>query len=149
MSKIVLTAALIAASIVAAGHARAGEACPAAVAASIAKAFPASAAPTCTAEARPAGTVITALSATGDGRKLQIEAAPDGRLLQSIEGLNLAEVPHEVLMDLNATSGAARPAYVDRITRTDGRVVYRVTLSDGKAKTERVFDADWKPLGRD
>jgi hypothetical protein len=81
------------------------------------------------------------------GRKLDLDFAPDGKLLASEETIALGESPEPVKKSLGASSWRAWTVVtVERISRPGSDVEYELHLRQGKKRVELVFTPDGKPI---
>jgi hypothetical protein len=87
-----------------------------------------------------------------DGRKIDVDVAADGRILEEEEEIGLASAPEAVRQALAAspTFGAWTVQRAEKITKANGpeAPVYELLLTHERARAEVLFAADGRLLQR-
>ena len=77
---------------------------------------------------------------TSDGRKLELDVAPEGAILLTEEKIALAAVPPAVSAAFAARYPAAQASAAEKQTKPDGKASYELVFKVKGKKTEATFD---------
>ena len=118
--------------------------CPAVVTEAIAKAFPKSTVTRCVAEKDHGHDQFEVKLVKTDGGKLEVDVAPDGKILQTEEKIALDKVPAAVMKAFTAKYPKAKAEGAEKQTPAAGTPTYELAfMVDGKRK-EATFDETGK-----
>ena len=118
--------------------------CPAVVTEAIAHAFPRSTITKCVAEKDHGHDQFEVKLVKVDGGKLEVDVAPDGKILQSEEKIALDKVPAVVMKAFAAKYPKAKAEVAEKQTPATGTPTYELAFNvDGKRK-EATFDETGK-----
>jgi uncharacterized membrane protein YkoI len=147
--------ALVAAAAAPALAQEKGAECPAAVRAGVEKEVPGATIRSCKAETEGGKTIYEVVAATGDGRKLELDVTPEGRVIQVEEKIALNALPPDVLKAMAARYPNAKITGAEKQTRIDEKdakarkTLYEVAFDDGKGKKEATFAEDGAFVGEE
>src|ERR1700682_1436452 len=113
--------------------------CPAPVTAAITKAYPASTVTSCKKEVEKGTTQYEVKVTTKQGPKIEIDVAPDGKILQTEEKVNLEAVPKAVMAAFTAKYKDAKATGAEKQTKANGSIQYELKFGAGKQKKEVTF----------
>lgn len=116
-------------------------ACPAPVKDAAGKAQPGSKIVSCEQETEKGKTQYEVQLKAADGKKLELDVAPDGAILQTEEKIALASVPEAVSKAFAARYAGAKAARAEKQTAADGKVTYELAWRAKGKKKEATFDA--------
>lgn len=126
---------------VATAHADAPKGCPAAVTTGVMKAFPKAAIGTCKAEHEHGKDSFEVKLTKADGKKLEVDVAPDGAILQVEEPIAVDALPEAVKNAFAAKYPTARAEGAEK--QTAGKVIrYEIAFQTDKGRKEVTFAAD-------
>ncbi len=120
--------------------------CPEAVKAAIEKAYPGATVDSCKQEKEKGITLFEVKVTTKDAKKLEIDVAPDGKLLQTEEKVAVESVPQTVMDGFHAKYKDAKPSAAEKQVKADGTVQYELTIGAGKQKKEITLSLAGKVL---
>ncbi len=120
--------------------------CPAPVTAAISKAYPAATVESCKKEVEKGTTVYEVKVTTKQGSKIEIDVAPDGKILQTEEKISLQAVPKAVMDAFTAKYKDAKATGAERQTKADGSIQYELKFGAGKQRKEVTFSESGKFL---
>ncbi len=77
-----------------------------------------------------------------NGKKLELDVTPEGKILLTEERVALAKVPAAVMKSLKAKYADAKATSAVKQTAADGKVTYEIAFGAGKEKKEATFATD-------
>ena len=122
------------------------DACPAPVKAAIAKAYPGSTVESCKKEVEKGTTLYEVKVTTKQSLKIELDVAPDGKILQTEQKVSLETVPKAVLEGFHAKYKDVKPTAAEKQIKADGTVQYELAFADGKKKREVTLSESGKIL---
>ena len=122
-------------------------ACPAAVTATIARAFPRSVIGACKAEREHGRDQFEVKLTTADKTAVEADVAPDGKLLQVEEKIPLDKVPAAVAKAFAAKYPKAKLEGAEKQTPADGKPSYELAFTVEPGRREATFTEDGKFIG--
>lgn len=144
MKNMVLIASTICCLAVSAPAATGG--CPAPVKAAVNKAYPGATVNSCKQEKVKGVVQYEVKLTTKDAGKLELDVAPDGKLLQTEESIAVEALPQAVTDGLHSKYKGVVPVSAEKLVLADGSVRYEVAFQSGKTKKEVTLSADGKIL---
>ncbi|HSY49109.1 MAG TPA: hypothetical protein VLC46_09885 [Thermoanaerobaculia bacterium] len=124
----------------------ASDVCPEAVKAAIIKAYPGATVESCKKEEEKGTTVYEAKVTTKQALRLELDVAPDGKILQTEQKIGLETVPNAVLEGFHAKYKDVKPTAAEKQTKADGTVQYELAFGAGKQKREVTLSESGKIL---
>ncbi len=119
--------------------------CPEPVKAAINKAYPNSTVESCK-KVVEKGTTFYEIKTTKQASKVEVDVAPDGRILQTEEKVSLEAVPKAVTEAFTVRYKDAKPTGAEKQIKADGSVQYELAFGTGKQKKEVTFSESGKFL---
>lgn len=118
--------------------------CPPAVTAAVQKAHAGATVASCKQEQEKGKTQFEVKLAAKDGKKMEIDVSPDGRILMTEETVALSDVPSAVMNAFAAKYGAAKPTRAESQTTADGKVSYELAfpVAGKKKMKEATFTSE-------
>src|SRR5262249_45820360 len=110
--------------------------------AAVQKAYPEVKSPTCKEEREDGKVEYTVKLTTKDGRNLEIDISPEGRILLTEEVVDVKTLPTAVTKAFAAKYPTAKPTRAEKQTHEDGKVTYEIAFGSGKGKKEATFGED-------
>lgn len=123
-------------------YASAKGSCPEPVKESVSKAQPGSKIVSCKPETLKGKTQYEVKLKTADGKKLEVDAAPDGAILLTEETVAVSSVPEAVSKAFAARYSDAKATRAEKQTAADGKVAYELAWKAAGKKKEATFDAN-------
>jgi hypothetical protein len=120
--------------------------CPEAVTAAINKAHPASKVESCKKEVEKGTTLYEVKVTTKEASKLEVDVAPDGKILQTEEKVDLKTVPKAVMDGFTAKYKGVKATGAEKQIKADGSIQYELSFGAGKQRKEVTFSEDGKFL---
>jgi uncharacterized membrane protein YkoI len=77
-----------------------------------------------------------------DGKRMELDVDPAGKILLTEEYVELAAVPAAVMSTLATKFPGAKATRAEKQTASDGKVTYEIAFGAGEAKKEATFTAD-------
>jgi uncharacterized protein YxeA len=77
-----------------------------------------------------------------DGKRMELDVDPAGKILQTEEYLELAAVPAVVMRAFTTKFPGAKATKAEKQTASDGKVTYEIRYGAATAKKEVTFTAD-------
>ncbi|HXA18206.1 MAG TPA: PepSY-like domain-containing protein [Thermoanaerobaculia bacterium] len=122
------------------------ETCPEAVTAAINKAHPASTVESCKKEVEKGTTLYEVKVTTKQASKLEVDVAPDGKILQTEEKVDLKTVPKAVMDGFTAKYKGVKATGAEKQIKADGSTQYELRFGAGKQRKEVTFSESGKFL---
>ena len=122
------------------------DACPEAVKAAIVKAYPGSTVESCKKEEEKGTTLYEVKVTTKQGLRLELDVAPEGKILQTEQKVGLETVPKAVLEGFHAKYKDVKPTAAEKQIKADGSVQYELAFGAGKQKREVTLSESGKIL---
>jgi len=120
--------------------------CPEAVRAAITKAHPASTIDSCKKEVEKGVTLYEVKVTRKQASKIELDVAPDGKILQTEENVSLASVPKAVMDGFTAKYKGAKATAAEKQIKADGSIQYELKFGAGKQRKEVTFSESGKFL---
>ena len=117
-------------------------ACPAAVAASIAKEFPGATTTSCKAENEDGRDQYEVKVDRSGGEKVEADVAPDGAILQTEQAIPFDQVPARVMTAFGAKYPGAQPTRAEKQVRTGKGAFYEIKFAAEPKAKEATFAED-------
>ena len=140
----VFVAPFLAAPLVAADPKAAIPECPHAVSDAIARAFPKSTVTKCVAEKEHGHDQFEVKLVKDGGAKVEVDVAPDGKILQIEEKIAIDKVPAAVMKAFAARYPKAKVEAAEKQTPSQGAPSYELAFSTDHARKEATFAEDGK-----
>ena len=116
--------------------------CPPTIKAAIEKAHPGPKNLACK-EEKEEGKLQYEVKITGkDGKEMELDVSPEGKILLTEEQVALDRVPAAVTKSLMAKYHDAKATAAEKQTNAGGKVAYEIAFESGKEKKEATFTAD-------
>jgi hypothetical protein len=119
-------------------------ACPDAVTAAVAKAYPDGAISACKHEVEDGHEQFEVRLARKAGGTLELDVAPDGKILQTEEAIDLTAVPDAVLTAFAKRYPKAKPTGAERQVQADGTTYFELSFSEKGKKRAATFSLHGK-----
>ena len=120
-------------------------ACPDAVTAAVAKAYPDGSVTSCKHEHEDGREQFEVKLARKGGAKLELDVSPEGKILQTEETVALKDVPDAVMKAFSTKYAKAKATKAEREVHEDGATYYELGFTGDKGKKqEATFAADGK-----
>ena len=118
--------------------------CPAAVKTAIDKAFPKATISRCKAEKEHGRDQFEVKAARADGKAIEVDVTPDGKILQVEEKIALDQVPAAVKKAFDARYPKAKLAGAEKQTPASGAPTYELAFATDAGRKEATFTEDGK-----
>jgi len=118
--------------------------CPAAVKASIDKAFAKSTITSCKAEKEHGHDQFEVKLTKADGAKAEVDVEPGGKIIQVEEKIALDKVPAAVMKAFAAKYPKAKVDQAEKQTPSEGKPTYELAFASGSGRKEATFAEDGK-----
>jgi hypothetical protein len=118
--------------------------CPTDVKKAIDKAFPKSTITKCKAEHEHGRDQFEVKLTKADGFKVEVDVAPDGKILMVEEKITIAKVPAAVMKAFAARYPKAKVDSAEKQTPATGPATYELAFATDKGRTEATFTEDGK-----
>jgi len=120
----------------------AATACPTSVTSAVLQAHPGATIGSCTRVEEKGQTQFEVKIAAKDGKRVELDVTPEGKILVTEEAVAVSEVPPAVTKAFAAKYGSAKPTRAVSETAADGTVTYELAFVVGGKKKEATFASD-------
>jgi hypothetical protein len=117
-------------------------ACPPAVTDAVLKAHPGATVGSCEREEEKGKTQFEVRLSAKDGKRVEVDVTPEGKILATEETVPLADLPPAVAKAFAAKYGSEAPSRAVMETSAEGRVTYELRFAANGKKKEATFAAD-------
>lgn len=131
---------LIVASLLVPSLSFAKSSCPAPVKEAVAKAYPASRVSACKQEKVGGKVQYEVRLKTSEGRKLEVDVAPEGAILLTEEKIAVSALPSAVSAAFAARYPKIKATAAEKQTKADGKSSYELAFKANGKKKEATFD---------